>query len=118
MRKKFLIQAIAVVLCTAILFSGCASTTMMQSIPTGAKLYMNGEPVGITPYSYTDTKIVGSTTSFRMTLEGYQDFNGVLKRNEEANVGAIIGGVFLLFPFLWTMDYKPMHTYELVPVNK
>ena len=90
----------------------------MQSIPTGAKLYMDGEPVGTTPYSYSDTKIVGATTPFRMTLEGYQDYNGLLKRNEEANVGAIIGGIFLLFPFLWTMDYKPTHTYELIPVNK
>jgi hypothetical protein len=118
MRNFFLIPLIGIILCGAILFSSCASTTLMQSIPTGAKLYMDGEPVGTTPYAHTDTKIVGSTTPFRMVLDGYQDYNGMLKRNEEANVGAIIGGVFLLFPFLWTMDYKPSHTYELIPVNK
>lgn len=118
MRKKLLIQVTGIILCSAILFSSCASTTMMQSIPTGAKLYMDGEPVGTTPYAHTDTKIVGSTTPFRMTLEGYEDYNGLLKRNEEVNVGAIIGGIFLLFPFLWTMDYKPTHTYELIPVKK
>jgi len=66
----------------------------------------------------TDTKIVGSATPIRLVMEGYDDFNGVLKRNEEANVGAIIGGVFLLFPFLWTMDYKSAHTYELIPQNR
>lgn len=87
-------------------------------MPNGAKLYMDGEPVGITPYAYTDTKIVGSSTPVRLVMKGYQDFNGVLKRNEEANVGAIIGGLFLLFPFFWTMDYKSSHTYELIPVNK
>jgi hypothetical protein len=89
-----------------------------QSSPSGAKLYMNGEPVGTTPYTHTDTKIVGSTTILKITSEGYEDFNGVLKRDEEVNVGAIIGGIFLLFPFLWVMDYKPTHNFELVPVQK
>ena len=51
-------------------------------------------------------------------MDGYEDFNTLLKRNEEANVGAIIGGIFLLFPFLWTMDYKASHTYELIPVYR
>jgi hypothetical protein len=39
--------------------------------------------------------------------------NSALSRNERADVGAIIGGIFLLFPFLWTMKYNPVHTYEL-----
>lgn len=118
MKRKVFIQLTAIVLASAILFSSCASTTIINSIPTGAKLYVDGEPVGTTPYTYTDTKIVGSSTPIRLAQDGYQDFNGVLKRNEEANVGAIIGGLFLLFPFLWTMDYKSNHNYELTPVNK
>jgi hypothetical protein len=39
----------------------------------------------------------------------------VFCRNEEADVGAIIGGIFFLFPFLWTMKYKPGRLYELEP---
>lgn len=118
MKRKIFIQVTAVILSTAILLSSCASTTVLQSSPSGAKLYMNGEPVGSTPYTQTDTKIVGTTTILKITADGYEDFNGVLKRNEEVNVGAIIGGIFLLFPFLWVMDYKPMHNFELVPLKK
>ncbi|MBK7712605.1 MAG: hypothetical protein IPJ37_17800 [Bacteroidales bacterium] len=73
---------------------------------------------GYDTYTHTDTKIVGTTTILKITSDGYEDFNGVLVRNEEANVGAIIGGIFLLFPFLWVMDYKPMHNFELVPSKK
>ena len=91
---------------------------MIQSVPTGAKLYMDGEPVGTTPYTHKDTKIVGSATTLRMVLDGYQDYNGFLTRNEKVCVGAIIGGIFFLFPFFWIMEYKTMHTYELIPVNK
>ncbi|MGE5457458.1 MAG: PEGA domain-containing protein [Methanococcaceae archaeon] len=118
MKKKFFIQVTAIVLINTILLSSCASTTVLQTSPSGAKIYMNGEPIGSTPYTYTDTKIVGTTTVLKITADGYEDFNGVLKRNEEANVGAIIGGIFLLFPFLWVMDYKPLHNFELVPLKK
>ncbi len=116
--RKMIFQVIALILCASFLLSGCASSTLFQTTPSGAKIYVNGEPAGNTPYMYSDTKIVGTTTLVKITAEGYEDFNYVLKRNEEANVGAIIGGIFVLFPFLWVMDYKPVHNFELVPLSK
>ncbi|WP_294081345.1 hypothetical protein [Proteiniphilum sp. UBA5384] len=77
---------------------------------------MNGEYKGVTPLSYSDTKIVGSVTYLTLEKEGYQPFQTFLSRNESADVGAIIGGVFVLVPFLWTMKYNPVHTYELRPI--
>lgn len=49
--------------------------------------------------------------------EGYQDLSAVFSRNENPNVGAIIGGVLVLVPFLWVMDYKPSYSYEMVPLR-
>lgn len=103
-------------LASAILFTSCASTTMIHSTPVGAKLYLDGENVGSTPYKHSDTKIIGSTTIVKLQKEGYEDLNTSFSRNEKADVGAIIGGVFVLVPFLWTMKYKPSHTYEMIPL--
>ena len=103
-------------LASAVLFTSCASTTMIHSTPVGAKLYLNGENVGTTPYKHSDTKILGSTTEVKLQKEGYQDLNTSFSRNEKADVGAIIGGIFVLVPFLWTMKYKPSHTYEMIPL--
>jgi hypothetical protein len=102
---------------TLLAVASCASTTMIQSQPPGAKVFLNGEPVGVTPYAMTDTKIVGSTTMVRLEAPGYEPLNGVIARNEEFDVGACIGGVFVLFPFLWIMGYKPVHTFELHPLG-
>jgi hypothetical protein len=102
---------------TLLSVASCASTTMIQSQPPGAKLFLNGEPVGVTPYAMTDTKIVGSTTMVRLEAPGYEPTNGVIARNEEFDVGACIGGVFILFPFLWIMGYKPIHPFELRPLG-
>ena len=118
MRKKVFVKITAIILSATLLLSSCASSTLIQSDPNGAKVYLGGEYVGTTPYNHSDTKIAGSKTSIRMVKDGYQEFNGVLTRNEKASAGAIIGGIFLLVPFLWTTEYKPMHTYELTPVNK
>ena len=101
----------------AISVSACASTTVINSEPNGAMVYLNGEKAGITPYMHTDKKIIGSTNTVLLKKEGYQDFATVFSRNENANVGAIIGGVFVLVPFLWAMDYKPSHSYEMVPLK-
>jgi len=91
----------------------CSSTTTIMSRPSGARLYLNGEAVGVTPYAMTDTKIIGSTTTVRLELPGYETTNAAITRNEQFDAGACIGGVFLLFPFLWIQGYNPTHIYEL-----
>lgn len=114
--KKQLIKTISFLLAGAVLLTGCVSTTLIQSNPAGAKVYLNGEPMGNTPYTHQDTKIVGSTTTVKLLKDGYEPFTTSFSRDEEVDAGAIIGGIFTLVPFLWTMKYKPAHMYELVPV--
>lgn len=116
-RKTIFLKTASIIVAFSVLFASCSSTTLIQTNPSGAKVYMNEEYKGVTPLSYSDTKIVGSTTHVRLELEGYESLNTVLSRNEAADVGAIIGGVFFLFPFLWTMKYNPVHTYELRPLS-
>lgn len=118
MKKKFTFKLTAVLFTLIILFSGCASSTLIQSHPTGAKVYINGEPVGNTPYLYSDTKILGSVTNVDLIKEGYEPLYTSIERNEQVDVGAIVGGFFFGFPFLWTLQYNPTHNYELIPLEQ
>jgi hypothetical protein len=97
--------------------ASCASTTVIHSQPAGARIYLDGQPVGVTPYTMTDTKIVGSTTMVRLEYPGYEPTTGFISRNEELDVLALIGGLLVLVPFLWIMDYRPMHVFELRPLG-
>jgi len=115
--KKNLFLKSAIVLFTAIVFmSSCASSTMISSIPSGAKVYINGESVGTTPYLHTDTKVVGSLINVDLIKEGYEPIYTSFTRTEQINMGALIGGLFVWPILLWTMDYKPTHNYEMVPL--
>lgn len=100
-----------------ITLASCASTTVINSVPQGAAVYIDHARVGTTPYTYSDTKIVGSVTPITLKLNGYEDLHVMLARNERVDAGAIVGGIFFWIPFLWTMQYNPTHTYELVPVK-
>ncbi|EIM76015.1 hypothetical protein A3SI_11659 [Nitritalea halalkaliphila LW7] len=109
---------LAILLAALLLFTSCSSATLIQSTPGGAKLYLNDELVGTTPHKHRDTRIVGSVTDVRLELEGYAPFYSYFARDEEVDVGAIIGGIFFLVPFLWTMKYKPSRMYELTPLSE
>jgi hypothetical protein len=111
-------KSISLFVASALLFASCASTTLINTTPAGAKVYLDGEAVGTTPYSHKDTKIVGTTTTLKLEKDGFEPFTTTFSRSEQADVGAIVGGVFFLFPFLWTMKYKPSRTYELIPLKE
>jgi hypothetical protein len=118
MKKKLILTKVIASFFLIVLITGCSSTTLIQSIPEGAKLYLDGEPVGTTPYSLRDTKITGSSTIVKLTMEGYEPLISTLTKDEEINTGAVVGGVFFLIPFLWTMQYKPVHNYELNKITE
>ena len=107
----------AFLLAVTILFTGCVSYTVIRTVPEGAKLYMNDEIVGTTPYKHSDSKILMSETQIRIEKEGYEPFYTTLTKNEEVDAGAIVGGIFFYFPFIWALGYKPVHTYELIPLR-
>jgi hypothetical protein len=107
-----MLKAMTAMVCAASLV-GCSSATVIRSNPPGAKVFIDGAYVGTTPYEMADTKIVGSTTSVRLEYPGLQPVHSSIKRSEEFDVVACIGGMFLLVPFLWIMGYKPDRMYDL-----
>jgi len=107
----------AMLLMFTVLLSSCSSYTVIDSYPSGANLYLDGEEVGQTPYQMIDTKIMFTCTAVRLEKEGHKPFFTSICRNEEADVGAIIGGVFFTIPYLWAMKYKPTHFYRLRPLE-
>ena len=93
MRQGF-VKVAAVFMAALILFSSCASSTVFRTTPEGAKVYADGQYLGTTPVTYSDTKIVGSSTNIRIEKEGYKTVNAVLNRSEQADIGAIVGALF------------------------
>ena len=91
---------------------GCASTTLIKSNPPGAKLQVDGKVVGETPHFYTDKAVAGTVRTVTLKKEGYKDFNGYIER-EKLSVPVLIGGIFLLVPFVWVLEYPSRYHFEM-----
>ena len=92
------------------------STTVIQSSPSGAKLYLDGQSVGITPYTYSDKKIIGTKHFFKLEKEGFVPEYGSFSRNAHWNKKAVLLGCFTVVPFLWAKDYSPEYVFDLRPI--
>jgi hypothetical protein len=115
--KQFNLKITPLLLAITLLFSSCSSTSVIISEPPGAAVFINGQRVGTTPYPYRDTKVVGSCNGLSLELDGYEPVNTIFCRDEAADVGAIIGGIFVLVPWLWFMKYQPYRHYEMIPLQ-
>jgi hypothetical protein len=100
------------------LISACESTTLIQSRPQGATVYVNGQKVGSTPYLYMDEKVVFSKTPIRLEHPGYESLQFVLCRNEQPEAGPIVGAFFTSgITLLWGLGYYPDRNYDLRPIE-
>jgi PEGA domain len=106
---------IAALVCIIGLVGACSSSTVIRSNPSGARVFLDGAYVGTTPYTLSDSKIVGSTTQIRLEYPGLPPTSVAVSRNEDLKVGTLIVGIFLLVPLLWVMGYDAEHTFELAP---
>ena len=119
MNKSFLC---ILIICT-VFFSACSSSMKINTTPEGAKVYIDQEYKGVTPYVYTDQRPFWTELNVKLTKENYQDFNIVLKKADgNFNYGAGCGGLCLLpiagLPFsLWLFDYPKEKNFELIPKN-
>ncbi|MFB6263088.1 MAG: PEGA domain-containing protein [Bradymonadaceae bacterium] len=106
---------VAVFLSVVLVSAGCASSTRIMTDPEGAEVYVDGAYEGKTPLTYKDQRLAGTCVNLKVKKSGYETQNHSLCRDERANVGAIIAGIFFWFPFMWMFSYKPSRTYKLVP---
>jgi hypothetical protein len=90
---------------------------MFQSVPSGARVYVDNQPVGITPCRYSDSKTIMTSINVKLEKDGYQTLETIIDKDEEVDVGMAVLAFFFLVPGLWALKYKPLHTYELKPVG-
>lgn len=97
----------------------CSSTTIIKATSSGAKFYADGHYLGEDLVSYTDKKIVGSSTVIEIKKEGFKDKIASISRSGQLNPAALVGGILLsptvvgLLFFLWVVDYNPYYVFEL-----
>ncbi len=118
MKTNMISKLISLLLIIGILTSGCASSTLLQTTPPNVSVYIKGQIVGTTPYSYTDRKTAGATTLITLKKEGYEDYYTTLRKDERWKAATILASIFILPLIFWATDYHPVHSYELEKIEE
>ena len=106
-----------VCLVTLAAVAGCASSTVLQTQPPGARVSINGIPMGTTPFTLTDTNVVTTTTHLRFEYPGYQPLDTMISRDEEVDPLPLVVGIVVWPLLLWVLKYHPSHLFVLEPGN-
>ena len=96
----------------SIFLVSCVSTTNIRTRPDGADVFIDNIRAGKTPMQYSDTAIAGTSKNIKITKEGYATVETVIRKSE-FQIGPCIGGLFVLFPFIWILGYPETYDFEL-----
>jgi hypothetical protein len=99
---------------TSMALTACASTTRL-STHRDATIYLQatGEPIGTGNATYQDSKPVWADTTFRVEANGCDTKLFTIHRSDDIQAGRVIGGFFVLFPWLWAGDYNQSYGIPL-----
>ena len=108
-------QITSLFLAFLLLFTSCASTTTIGVIPRSveAEIYADGKYIGDAPAVLKDSKISGAGTMIAIEAEGYEDYKAYIEKSDHINMGALVGGIFLVVPYIWIMGYEPYYEFYL-----
>lgn len=81
-----------VVVLLVVLLSGCAERARIASVPSGARVFIEGSEVGVTPYILTVGRSKIRDIPYRIELEGYRPVEGTLRRGVAP--GRVFGAIF------------------------
>jgi hypothetical protein len=111
-RNVRFIRILIYLFCFIFVFMGCASTTTIKSRPDGAMVYIDNVKIGTTPIQHSDTDIAGATRSLKLTKDGYKPLETTIRKSE-FQWGPLIGGLLVLFPFIWILGYPDTYEFDL-----
>ncbi len=109
-------RTLALLLLLSIGFSACATTTTIQSVPPGARVYIDDQVVGQTPVQFSDSSLFFIDRKLDLRLQGYEEKEVPLKKTQ-LRVGMLIGALLVTLPVFWILGYPEAITYELDPAK-
>jgi len=111
--KKSAFQSIALILSLTLFLSACGTTSLIQTQPTGAKVFADEMYLGQSPVRYRESKIIFSNTYLRFEKEGFETLHVKIVKNENVAIIPLLAGCIFVLPWLWALRYDSYRTYEL-----
>ena len=98
----------------ALVVAGCTQAITITSEPPGARVWLNGVNIGVTPASTVVSYTAFSNFEVRLEKDGYMPIQTILAN--EVKVAPLVLGIILCLPLLiWVAGPMPDYHYVLTP---
>lgn len=101
---------LSILIIATVFFWGCASSTTIKTLPSGFKIKLSGNLLGITPFDYWDREPSGAATTFTLEKEGYKSQQITIKK-DCLYVHRFFSPPLLALP--WLYGYMPEYLFEM-----
>lgn len=112
-RRWSMVLATGVVLAVAL--SACSHTSMINTEPEDAEVYINGVPVGRTPTVYKSHSGTPETYYLKIEKPGYQTLKNVtIERRYRADLSLVLL-VLAFVPYFFSARLEDQYVFHLIP---
>ena len=97
---------------TALIISGCSHTALITTSPTGAKVTIDSNNLGISPVGFNDTSGFPKTFFVKISKRGYKEINVPIKQAYKGDVTLLwlFPGIF---PYFLTATLNEAYNFNL-----
>ncbi|MEE1269185.1 MAG: PEGA domain-containing protein [Treponema sp.] len=108
-----------VIISALITLNSCVSSTrvVINSKPSNADVYEDGQHVGKTPVSLNISNLVWNSPDITISKDGYTSMPVTLQK-EEKITNLVIGYCINIFAFLWCYGPKENQNFVLTPLDE
>ena len=105
---------LGIALVTLVSVVGCASSTVIRSVPPGARVYVNGHYLGEAPVTQTDKAVLLSSKTVVLKKEGYRDQTGTITKG--LAIVPLLTALLCVVPLLWALGHPDEYVFDLEPI--
>ena len=112
--KKFKMvkQGMSFIVIIALIIAGCTHTALITTTPSGAKVTIDSNDLGVSPVSFNDTSGFPKVFFVKINKRGYKEINVPIKQAYKGDVTLLwlIPGVF---PYFLTATLNDAYNFNL-----
>ena len=93
------------------ILTGCSTTTRFHTKPEGAKIYINGDFLGESPYVFNDERSLPKRFHLQIRKEGYKELDLYIDKSFDY-LGVFLSGFYGIFTF-WGASLENDYHFNL-----
>jgi len=111
-KSKVVKKGMSFIIVIAMIISGCAHTALITTSPQGANVTIDGNNLGVSPVSFSDTSGIPKVFFVKIKKKGYKEINVPIKQAYRGDI-TLLWLLPAIFPYFFTAILNDSYSFNL-----